>query len=88
MGDNAPYIVFYVLAAVFVASGLIGRRVPLGNAAKMALAWIGVGSTRRSLASARNKGSVRPRLAKVFNGTKSMLRRPPMHDVVVEKRAP
>ena len=42
MGDNAPYIVFYVLAAVFVASGLIGRRVPLGNAAKMALAWIGI----------------------------------------------
>ena len=42
MGDNAPYIVFYVLAAVFVASGLIGRRVPLGNAAKMALTWIGI----------------------------------------------
>jgi hypothetical protein len=38
----------------------------------------GVGSTRRSLASARINNSVRPRSAKVLSGTKSMLRRPPM----------
>jgi len=30
VSDNAPYIVFYVLAAVFVASALIGRRMPVG----------------------------------------------------------
>ncbi|MGN6155421.1 MAG: hypothetical protein ACTHN4_06775 [Sphingomicrobium sp.] len=40
--DNAPYVVFYVLAAVFVASSLIGRRLPVGQAAKMALAWIAI----------------------------------------------
>jgi aspartyl protease family protein len=42
MGDNAPYVVFYVLAAVFVASGLIGRRIPLGQGAKMGLAWLAI----------------------------------------------
>ncbi len=42
MSDNAPYIVFYVLAAGFVATALIGRRIPLGTAAKMTLAWIGI----------------------------------------------
>ena len=43
MNDRAPYIVFYVLAAVFVASSLIGRRrLPVGSAAKMALAWVAI----------------------------------------------
>ena len=42
MSDKAPYIVFYAIAAVFVASALIGRRIPIGNAAKMALAWIAI----------------------------------------------
>ena len=40
--DNAPYIVFYVLAAVFVATSLFSRRIPLGKAAKMGLAWLGI----------------------------------------------
>ncbi len=42
MSDNAPYIVFYVLAAVFVASSLIGRRMVVGEAVKMALAWFAI----------------------------------------------
>ena len=42
MGDNAPYIVFYVLAALFVASSLIGRQLPLGKTVKMVLAWIAI----------------------------------------------
>jgi len=42
MGDNGPYIVFYIVAAVFVASSLIGRQLPLGKTVKMALAWIAI----------------------------------------------
>ena len=42
MSDNAPYVVFYVLAVVFVASSLIGRRLPVGQTVKMALAWIAI----------------------------------------------
>ena len=42
MSDNAPYVVFYVLAAVFVATSLIGRRIPLGKAAKIGLAWVAI----------------------------------------------
>jgi aspartyl protease family protein len=39
LSGNAPYVVFYVVAAVFVATALIGRRIPLGQVAKMTLAW-------------------------------------------------
>jgi aspartyl protease family protein len=42
VNDRAPYVVFYILAAVFVASSLIGRRLPLGQTVKMALAWIAI----------------------------------------------
>ena len=41
-GGNAPYIVFYVLAIVLVASSLVGIRQPLGKTLKMALAWVGI----------------------------------------------
>jgi hypothetical protein len=47
----------------------------------MALAWMGVGSTKRSFARARSSGSVRPRVKNVFNGKRWMLRRPPTHGV-------
>ena len=40
MGEKGPYIVFYIAAAVFVASALVGRQLPVGQAVKMALAWI------------------------------------------------
>lgn len=42
MSDNAPYIVFYSVAIVFVASALFGRQLPLGKSVKMVLAWIGI----------------------------------------------
>ena len=40
MNDNGPYMVFYIMAAVFVASSLFAMRMPLGKALKMALAWV------------------------------------------------
>jgi aspartyl protease family protein len=42
MNGNAPYVVFYLVAAVFVASALIGRRLPVGRMVKMALAWVAI----------------------------------------------
>jgi K+-transporting ATPase A subunit len=42
MGGNGPYIVFYIVAAVFVATALIGRQISLGKGIKMALAWIAI----------------------------------------------
>ena len=42
MSGSGPYIVFYVIAAVFVATSLIGRRLPIGKAVKMGLAWIAI----------------------------------------------
>lgn len=40
MNDNSPYIVYYALGAVFVASALFGMRQPIGKTLKMALAWV------------------------------------------------
>jgi aspartyl protease family protein len=42
MNDNGPYLVFYVMAAVFVASSLFAMRMPLAKALKMALAWVAI----------------------------------------------
>jgi aspartyl protease family protein len=42
MNDNAPYIVFYSVAIVFVASALIGRRLPLGKTVKMLAIWVAI----------------------------------------------
>ena len=42
MSDDGPYIVFYVLATVLVASSHIGMRLPIGKALKMALAWVAI----------------------------------------------
>ena len=41
-GGEAPYVVFYVIAARFVASALFARRIPMAKAAKMALAWVAI----------------------------------------------
>ena len=37
MNDNGPYLVFYVMAAVFVASSLFAMRMPLGKVLKTEL---------------------------------------------------
>lgn len=42
MSENAPYVVFYAIGAVFVASALFGRGLPVGKTVKMALAWIAI----------------------------------------------
>ncbi|HJR83135.1 MAG TPA: TIGR02281 family clan AA aspartic protease [Sphingomicrobium sp.] len=42
MNGNGPYMVFYIMAAVFVASSLFAMRMPLGKALKMALAWVAI----------------------------------------------
>ena len=39
---DGPYAVYMVLAIVLVASALVVRKVPMGQAAKMALAWIAI----------------------------------------------
>ena len=42
MEERGPYIIYYVMAAVFVASSLIGMRQPIGKTLKMALAWVAI----------------------------------------------
>lgn len=42
MNDKGPYIIYYVIAAVFVASSLIGMRQPIGKTLKMVFAWVGI----------------------------------------------
>lgn len=42
MEEKGPYIVYYVIAAVFVASSLIGMRQPIGKTMKMLLAWVAI----------------------------------------------
>lgn len=41
-GENSPYIFYYILLIVLVASSLIGMRLPMKKAAKMILAWIAI----------------------------------------------
>jgi hypothetical protein len=40
--SNTPYAIFYIVAAVFVATALIGRGLPVGKTVKMALAWLAI----------------------------------------------
>jgi len=42
MEDRSPQVIYYVIAAVFVASSLIGMRQPIGKTMKMALAWVAI----------------------------------------------
>jgi aspartyl protease family protein len=42
MEERGPYIIYYLVAAVFVASSLIGMRQPIGKTMKMALAWVAI----------------------------------------------
>ncbi|QNP46682.1 hypothetical protein H9L14_06255 [Sphingomonas sediminicola] len=42
MEERGPYIIYYVVAAVFVASSLIGMRQPIGKTLKIALAWVAI----------------------------------------------
>src|ERR1044071_6596136 len=42
MQERAPSVIFYIVAAVFVASSLIGMRQPIGKTLKMVLAWVAI----------------------------------------------
>lgn len=57
MEEKGPYIVFYIVAAVFVASSLIGMRQPIGRTFKMILAWVAIFGTGFILFSFRSEFS-------------------------------
>ena len=57
MEEKGPYIVYYVIAAVFVASSLIGMRQPIGKTLKMVLAWVAIFGTAFILFSFRSEFS-------------------------------
>lgn len=40
--DTVPHAIFLLVMIVFVGSSLIGMRLPIGKAAKMALAWVAI----------------------------------------------
>jgi len=42
MNDNGPYILFYLVAVVFLVSSFVGRREPLGKTMKLLLAWLAI----------------------------------------------
>ena len=41
-GVDPPHAIFLVVMLVFVASSLVGMRLPIGKVAKMALAWVAI----------------------------------------------
>jgi len=41
-GDKAAYLIFCIVAAVFVGSSLIGRGLKLSATVKMILAWVAI----------------------------------------------
>lgn len=42
MNDTGAYALYYIVLIVFVASSLIGMRLPIRKAAKMILAWVAI----------------------------------------------
>ena len=55
--QSGPQLVYYVLAIVLVASSLIGMRLSIGKAAKMALAWVAIFAVGFSLFTFRSEFS-------------------------------
>ena len=55
MEDKGPFLVYYLIAAVFVASSLIGMRQPIGKTVKMVLAWVAIFGTAFILFSFRSE---------------------------------
>ena len=54
---ESPYIFYYVLLIVLVASSLIGMRLPLRKAAKMILAWVAIFGAVFVIVAFRGDGS-------------------------------
>jgi aspartyl protease family protein len=42
MSGDGPSVIYYAIAIVFVLSSLVGMRLPLGKALKMAFAWVAI----------------------------------------------
>ncbi len=55
--NDGPVAVYYILAIVLVASSLIGMRLSIGKAAKMALAWVAIFTIGFSLFTFRSEFS-------------------------------
>ena len=70
MNDDGPYVVYGIIAAVFVASSLVGMRLPIGKALKMLLAWIAIFGVAFVLFSFRSEfSSIGQRLRAEATGT-------------------
>lgn len=57
MEEKGPYLVYSVIALLFVASSLFGMRQPIGKTLKMALAWVAIFGTAFILFSFRSEFS-------------------------------
>src|SRR4029078_2079484 len=42
MEEKGPYLIYSVIALLFVASSLFGMRQPIGKTLKMVLAWVAI----------------------------------------------
>ncbi len=70
MSEDGPYLVSAIIAAVFVASSLIGMRLPIGQALKMVLAWVAIFAVGFVLFSFRSEfSSIGQRLRAEATGT-------------------
>lgn len=60
MNDGAPHFAYLLLLLALPVAALVARRVPLGRAAWMALAWVGIFAIGLLLATAytRNRGTI------------------------------
>jgi len=57
MEEKGPFAIYYAIAAVFVASSLIGMRQPIGRTLKMVLAWVAIFAVAFILFSFRSEFS-------------------------------
>ena len=70
MSGEGPYLVYAIIAAVFVASSLFGMRLPIGKALKMVLAWVAIFGVVFVLFSFRSEfSSIGQRLRAEATGT-------------------
>lgn len=70
MTDQGASTLYYVLALVLVASSLIGMRLPLGKAVKIAMAWVAIFGVAFALFAFRSEfSSIGQRLRAEATGT-------------------
>ncbi len=70
MSPDGPSLVYGVIALVFVASALIGMRLPIGKAIRMMLAWLAIFAVGFVLFSFRSEfSSIGQRLRAEATGT-------------------